>query len=124
MEVAWGLFSCLLIWFTGSKAVQLLTSASDTLIIEKAVLSLRMHFCCYPALGVLLAMRTTMQAVGLKIIPVVSSSFELIIKLLCGFVLIPKFGFICVCLAEPVIWVVCMIFLLISWSAVKPLSKI
>lgn len=96
----------------------------DTLIIEKAVLSLRMHFCCYPALGVLLAMRTTMQAVGLKIIPVVSSSFELIIKLLCGFVLIPKFGFICVCLAEPVIWVVCMIFLLISWSAVKPLSKI
>ena len=122
MEVAWGLFSCLLVWLLGGQAVQWLTSTTDPEVIDNAVLSLRLHFSCYPALGVLLAMRTGMQAIGMKVVPVISSGFELAIKLLCGLWLIPTFGYICVCLAEPVIWVVCMTFLIIVWLVRKPLT--
>lgn len=124
MEVGWGLFSCLTILLFGETAVQLLTGTSDREVIENAVLSLRIHFVCYPALGVLLALRTTLQAIGRKIIPVISSSFELVAKVIAGICLIPIFGYLCVCLTEPIIWTVCAVFLIISYMKQRPLAKI
>lgn len=123
MEVGWGLFSCLAIFLFGKIAVQLLTGTSDNGVIENAALSLRIHFVCYPALGVLLALRTSLQAIGQKAIPVISSSFELVAKLIAGIWLIPTFGYLCACLTEPIIWTVCAAFLIISYMKQRPLAK-
>lgn len=123
MEVGWGLFSCLAIFLFGKIAVQLLTGTSDNGVIENAALSLRIHFVCYPALGVLFALRTSLQAIGQKAIPVISSSFELVAKLIAGIWLIPTFGYLCVCLTEPIIWTVCAAFLIISYMKQRPLAK-
>ena len=120
MEVGWGLFSCLAVFLLGEAAVQILTGTSDRNVIDNAVLSLRIHFVCYPALGVLLALRTSLQAIGRKVIPVISSSFELIVKLIAGVWLIPMFGYLCACLTEPIIWIVCMLFLIISFCVQSP----
>lgn len=122
MEVGWGVFSCLAIFMLGGTAVRILTGTSDSNVIDNAVFSMRIHFLCYPALGILLALRTSLQSIGRKVIPVISSTFELIIKLLAGIVLIPMFGYVYVCLTEPVIWIVCMIFLVISYFIQKPFS--
>lgn len=122
MEVGWGVFSCLAVFLLGGTAIQILTGTSDGSVIDNAVLSLRIHFICYPALGILLALRTSLQAIGHKIIPVISSSFELIVKLIVGIWLIPMFGYLCVCLTEPIIWTVCMLFLIISFCIQRPFS--
>lgn len=122
MEAGWGVFSCLLMFLFGGTAVQLITGTSDPVVIENAVLSIHFHFVCYPALGILLVLRTTMQAIGLKTVPVISSMFELGVKLISGIWLIPAFGYICVCLTEPVIWVVCAVFLVIVFGVKKSLK--
>lgn len=123
LEVGWGIISCLFIVLFGGIAVQMLTGTADKKVIDNAVLSLRFHFVCYPALGILLALRTTMQAIGYKIMPVASSAFELGVKILAGLWLIPAFGYLCVCLVEPVIWVICALFLVIVFILKKPLSE-
>ena len=122
MEVSWGLFSCLAIFLLGGTAVQMLTGTTDSQVIDNAVVSLRLHFLCYPALGILLALRTSLQAIGQKIIPVIASSFELLVKVLAGIWLIPMLGYLCVCLTEPIIWIVCMLFLIISYCKQRPFS--
>lgn len=122
MEASWGLFSCLAIFMFGGSAVKILTGTMDSIIIENAILSLRIHFLCYPALGILLALRTSLQAIGQKVVPVISSSFELIVKLLAGIWLIPMFGYLCACLIEPIIWIVCMLFLIVSYYIQRPFS--
>lgn len=122
MEVGWGLFSCLAIFLLGGTAVQMLTGTTDSQVIDNAVVSLRLHFLCYPALGILLALRTSLQAIGQKIIPVIASSFELLVKVLAGIWLIPMLGYLCVCLTEPIIWNVCMLFLIISYCKQRPFS--
>lgn len=122
MEVGWGLFSCVLMFLFGETAVCFLTGTSDSEVIANAVLSVRLHFICYPALGVLLALRTSLQAIGRKAAPVISSSFELIVKMLAGFWLIPLLGYLCVCLTEPVTWVVCAGFLIIAYVKEKPFT--
>ncbi|MCH1948878.1 MATE family efflux transporter [Enterocloster sp. OA13] len=123
MEVGWGLFSCLAVFLLGGTAVRILTGTSDNNVIDNAVLSLRFHFVCYPALGILLALRTSLQAIGRKAVPVLSSSFELIVKLIAGIWLIPKLGYLCVCLTEPVIWVSCAVFLIAEFMIQKPFDS-
>lgn len=76
-----------------------------------------------PALGILLALRTSLQAMGSKVVPVISSGFELAGKVVAGFVLIPAFGYLWVCLTEPIIWVVCMGFLILVFAVRNPLKK-
>ena len=123
MEVGWGVFSCAFIYLFGSAAVRLLTNTPDPVVLKNAVLSLRIHLVCYPALGILLALRTALQAMGHRIAPVLSSMFELGIKLVSGIWLIPAFGYLAACLTEPVIWTVCMVFLLLIFWIRKPLDQ-
>lgn len=123
MEVLWGVLSCIFVYLFGGLAVRFLTNTKDTEVIGNAVLSIRIHFACYPALGILLALRTSLQAMGSKFVPVISSGFELAGKLVAGFILIPAFGYIWVCLTEPIIWVVCMVFLIVVFRIKNPLKK-
>ncbi len=123
LEIGWGIISCIFIFLFGSFIVQMLTGTSDTEVISNAVLSIRLHSICFPALGMLLALRATLQSIGYKIAPVISSMFELGIKLIAGVWIIPMFGYIIVCLAEPVIWTVCTVYLAITFSVLKPFSS-
>lgn len=101
----------------------LLTDTSDALVVGNAVLSLRTHILCFGALGVLLALRTALQAMGQKLIPVISSVFELAVKIAAGTWLIPSYGYIAACLTEPVIWIVSMTFLIVAFVVKKPLKE-
>jgi O-antigen/teichoic acid export membrane protein len=72
---------------------------------------MRLHFCCYPALGVLVVLRTALQAMGRRAVTVVSSSLELGMKILAAVWLIPTYGFIGTSVTEPVTWILCAVFL-------------
>ena len=75
-------------------------------------MSLRIHFPFYPVLGVLLAMRVSMQSMGQKTAPVISSVIELIMKVMAAIWLIPAYGFLGTCITEPVTWILMAAFLL------------
>ena len=84
-------------------------------ILRNAVMSLRIHFPFYPVLGVLLAMRVSMQSMGQKTAPVISSIIELVMKVISSVWLIPRYGFVGTCVTEPVTWVLMTAFLLIIY---------
>ena len=115
VEVAWGLFACLIVYLFGWTIIQFTTGTQNADILDNAVLSLRIHFPFFPVLGVLLAMRVSMQSMGQKIAPVISSVIELCMKALSALWLIPAFGFVGVCVTEPVTWVIMTGFLLVVY---------
>ena len=117
LAVAWGVFACGVIYLCGEWLVRFTTGSNDALTIQNAVMSLRIHLPFYPALGVLLALRTAMQAVNIKIPPVLSSAMELGMKILAAFFLIPSYGFLGTCVTEPITWVLCAIFLTVVYCA-------
>ena len=117
--VGWGIFACLFIYLFGSLLVRFTTGTSDTEIIKNAVLSLRVHLPFYPALGILLALRTAMQAVDIKAPTVISSSIELGMKIIAAVWLIPLLGFLGTCITEPITWVICAIFLILIYVKKK-----
>lgn len=82
LELLWAVFACGVVWLFGGALVRLTTGTTSATTVDNAVLSLRLHLSCFPALAVLLCLRTIMQAMGRKTAPVVSSCIELAMKVL------------------------------------------
>lgn len=116
LEIAWSVIACAIVFLTGGLLVRFTTGTSDTEIIDNAVLSMRLHLSFFWALGILLVLRTAMQAMGRKIAPVISSAIELLMKFVAAAWLIPKYGFFGVSITEPVTWVIMMVFLLAAYA--------
>lgn len=119
VEILWGFFICAVIYLTGEFLIKFTTGTSDPVIIQNAVLSLRIHLPFFPALGSLVCLRSGMQAMGYKTAPVISSCVELAMKILSAAFLIPTFGFVGTCVTEPVTWLIMVIYLGIAYLSLK-----
>ena len=91
--------------------MRMLIGTSDPAVIGNAVLNLRVCTLFFFPLGVLLILRSAMQPMGHKVSPVLSSGIELAGKVLSAAVVIPRLGYLGVVMTEPVIWVVCALYL-------------
>ena len=85
--------------------VHLISGSSERVVLENASAYLRFVSPCYFILGILNISRVSLQALGQKILPVVSSVIELIGKILFVWLLIPVYGYRAVIACEPIIWV-------------------
>ena len=119
MELIWGVTATTIIYFCGGALVRLTTGTDDPEVVRNAVLSLRIHFAAFPFLGVLFALRNTLQAMGRKLVPVFSSCIELAVKVVSAMVLIPRLGFLGSCITEPVTWILMVSVLLLYYSRWK-----
>ena len=117
--VIMGIAACAIIYAFGENLVRLITGSNDNTVISNAVMSLRIHHPFYPLLGILFALRTTLQAVDIKMPTVVSSGIELGMKILAAFLIIPTLGFLGTCITEPIIWTMCAAFLIGVYCKVR-----
>jgi len=122
-EIVFGLItSCTVILITnlfGPALIKAVSGSSDPEVLKNAMMYLRFHTFGFPILTILMGTRMFMQGVGSKIIPVVSSIIELVGKVLFTFLIIPRLGFFGVCLVEPTLWVICMLFLVINFVRIS-----
>lgn len=119
MELLWCTFAAAMVFLFGEWMIRFSTGTQSAEILQNAVLSLRIQFVLYPVLGVLFCFRNTMQAMGQKMVPVLSSCIELAMKLLAAGWLIPAYGFLGVCITEPVTWVLMVLFLAAAYMVLR-----
>lgn len=79
----------------------LLTGAENEEIVKDALLNLRLSTAFFFLLGILLVLRTIMQFMQHKVVPVLSSSIELAVRVLACIFLIPSMGYLGVAVTEP-----------------------
>ena len=100
----WSLVAFFLLYFGGAALVRMITD-SDTFVIGTAVKYLRINVPFYAFLCILCFFRSTLQGLGQKIIPVIASIIELSGKAIIVFVLVPRMGYLAVCICEPILWI-------------------
>ena len=100
----WSLVAFFLLYFGGAALVRMITD-SDTFVIGTAVKYLRINVPFYAFLCILCFFRSTLQGLGQKIIPVIASVIELSGKAIIVFVLVPRMGYLAVCICEPILWI-------------------
>lgn len=94
----------LVIWIFASDMIRLISGSDEMEVLKNGTWYLRIVAPCYFILGVPNISRTSLQAIGQKILPVLSSVIELIGKILFTAYFIPKLGYAAVIVCEPVIW--------------------
>ena len=93
--VVWGFAPELLRIVSGSREAEVLTCGTRYL---------RVVAPCYVLLAVLNITRTSLQAIGNKLLPVAASVMELIGKILFTAYFVPRLQYTAVIICEPVIW--------------------
>ena len=111
LEIVWALSAAIAVLLFGRQMVSVLIGQTEKSVLDNAVMNLRINFICFPMLGVVLCLCTAMQSMGSKIIPIVSSGIEMLIKPVSVFVFLPHGGYFEASLTEPLTWVACCIFL-------------
>ena len=111
LSTLWSLIATCFVYLLGGSIIRLTTGTTDPVVLRNAVLSLRVHLPFYPMLGAVFCLRSGLQAMGFKIVPICSSVVELAIKLLSAWMLISRLGYLGVCITEPASWTLMTLFL-------------
>ncbi len=117
IELFWSVFSAVLSFIAGKALVGLILGTHDAYVISNGYLNLTMSTLFFFPLSVLLVMRMSMQSMGYKVFPVISSGIELTVKIISSLWFVPRYGYMAVAATEPVTWVMCAMFLVIVYAA-------
>ena len=110
-------------WLLSPALIKLVAGTSASAIIDPAVRYVRIGVTCFYVLGPLFVLRCAMQGMGRKIVPVMSSTIELIGKVLAVMILTPRLGYLGVTITEPIIWFCCTLMLSIMYLT-TPVEKL
>lgn len=105
----------ILIFIAAKPLIRMVSGSDNETVLRNGSLYLKVVAPNYAVLGILLETRNALQGIGKKIVPLISSTIELVMKILFVIFLIPRFAFLAVIACEPVIWVVMTAQLLYSF---------
>lgn len=111
----WSIFAVLISYIFGKLFIVLLTGSQDSLLIRTAFQYIKINILFLPALSVLIVLRSSLQGMGRKLVPLLASVIELILKFVAVGFIAPALGYFGICILEPIIWVVCAIVVLIDY---------
>ena len=124
ISLIWSLLFLVMILTLANPLIQALAGTDDPVIMSNAMMNLHINMIFFFPLGILLIIRMTLQGINHKTIPLISSTMELIIKVLASFVFVPLWGYVGASIAEPFPWLVCMLFLLFSYIRILKKERI
>ena len=123
-----GMRACFAVGFTAAALVNIITflAAEPILIgvtgshnmelIDTSLRYLHINLPFYFALAILLTLRSSLQGLGHKMIPLAASVIELVSKFVVASLLVPHIGYLGVCVVEPIVWIICAILVFVDYK--------
>lgn len=99
--------------------VKLITASTEPVVIDTACLYLKFNTAFYFIPAIISLFRNSMQGFGDTKTPIFSSLLELIGKVLISAFLVPAIGYSGVIVAEPIVWIIMVIPLIIRMKQLK-----
>lgn len=88
----------------GRNLIAWISSSQEAIILNNAFYYILVAAPFYSVLGILVTSRNSLQALGLKIVPLISSVIECVGKIVFCFIFVPLWGYNAVIFCEPIIW--------------------
>lgn len=101
-------------YIIGPWLVHLVTGSDNPVVIKNATNYLKFDTLFYYVTAVICVLRNAMQGLGDHVTPLVSSSLEMIGKMIIAATLVPWLGYTGVILAEPLVWFIMVIPLVVQ----------
>lgn len=113
--IGWSLVISVVVLIFAEEMMTLVSGSSNHILIENGSNYLRFNLPFFVVVGVLFVTRYSLQGLGEKLIPLISSIIELVMKFIFVATIIPLIGYTGVIISEPLIWIVMTIQLLYSY---------
>ena len=110
----WCTLNIITSYTVGDRLVWLVTGSTKPEIIDNATLYLKVDTLFYYVTAVICIVRNAMQGLGERVVPLISSSLEMVGKIVIAATLVPHFGYYGVIAAEPIVWFIMIIPLLVK----------
>jgi len=110
----WSLLMIIITYLFAPKLISFITGSSNLEVIYNATLYLKIDTLFYFVPAIISIFRNSMQGIGDHGTPIVSSLIELIGKFLIAVLLAPEIGYTGIILAEPIVWNLMVIPLIIK----------
>lgn len=123
IAIGWSACAILIVFAIGKYMVKWLTGTSDAEIISNALMYMKINIVFFLVLSVLLVLRSSLQGVGRKIVPVLGSGVELILKFGAVNIITNQLGYFGVCILEPIIWGICAVLVLGDFVVYQKANK-
>ena len=104
ISIAWGVIAVLLMLVAARPLTALISGSSEAAVLDNGSLYLMVNAPFYAVLGILLNLRNSLQGLGRKVIPLISSVIEFLGKIVFVILFIPILDYFGVIICEPVIW--------------------
>lgn len=114
LNVVWCLLVLLAAYTISPFLIKAITASEESIVIETAALYLKINTIFYVVPAVICLFRNSMQGFGDSTTPIISSSFELIGKILIALFLAPSIGYMGIIVSEPIVWCIMVIPLIIG----------
>ncbi len=111
---SWCIFVLIIVYSAAPLMIQMITGSSDAVMIDAASRYLRIDSVLYVLVAVIFVQRNSLQGVGDKITPLISSGIEMAGKVILTYTLVPLLGYFGVILVEPIVWIVMIVPLIIK----------
>ena len=119
----WCAMSALASYTIGGFLVHLVTGSNRREIVDTATAYLKFDTLFYWVTAVICIVRNAMQGLGERIVPLISSSLEMVGKIVIALTLVPLLGYTGVILAEPLVWLIMVVPLVIKIFLLPVLKK-
>lgn len=119
----WSVCTAVLSFTIGRQLVYLVTGSRNETVILNATNYLKFDTIFYFVTAVISVLRNSMQGLGEYVIPLVSSSMEMIGKVVIAVTLVPLLGYTGVIVAEPIVWFIMVIPLIVKILRMPALRK-
>lgn len=116
LTAAWSVISILVCVIFNRPLIHLITGTNDSEVLAISARYIVWNVPFFFVLGVLVVLRSSLQGVGKKLVPIMGSVVEFLLKVLVVMVLAPRLGYFGVCIVEPVIWTVCAAIVLADYA--------
>ncbi len=107
------------VFLFGKQLLLLFLEAEEEQIIANAYYFMRISALFYFPLALVNIVRFLIQGMGFSKLAVFAGAFEMLARGLAGFLLVPVFGFVAVCLASPLAWIFADAFLIPAFFHVR-----
>lgn len=90
-------------------AIILITGSHSQEVISNAEIYLKIAIPMIPPMAVLVILRNIFQGMNHVVMPLLCSTLELIGKVFFALYVVPTYGYLAVCICEPITWIICAI---------------
>ncbi len=112
LGAAYSVIAFLVCVFFGKNLAVLFVETTETEIMDNVYLFLVFVTATYFLLALVNIVRFTIQGVGFPRFAILAGVFEMVARAIAGMILVPAFGYVGVCLGNPIAWIFADVFLI------------